>query len=69
MFNCLFVCLFVDSFFCFNHRGALTGSFPENFLKIRLDLGEILRIRTLDWHDGGGTEGSEEGERGRNPIL
>ena len=33
----------------FNHLGTLTGIYPENFKKIRLDLAEILRIRKLDW--------------------
>ena len=51
-------------FFCFNHLGTPTGSFPENFVKILLDLAEILRIRILDWRDGGGEE-----KKGRNPTL
>ena len=38
-------------------------SSSENFVKIRLDLAEILRISKLDWRDG------EEGEKGRNPTL
>ena len=40
-------------------------------MKIRLDWAEILRIRKLDWPDGGGGEGREgEGkEKGRNPTL
>ena len=66
MFICLFVCLFVYIFviFCFNHRRIPKGSFTQNFVKIGLDLAEILRISKLDWRDGGG----EEGE-GRNPTL
>ena len=42
----LFVCLFVNGFvcFCFNHLGTPTGSFPESFVKIPLDLAVILRI-------------------------
>ena len=36
------------------------GSFPPNFVKIGLDLAEILRISKLDWRDRG-----EEGEKGR----
>ena len=37
-------------------------------MKIRLDLAEILRIRKLDWHDGG--KGRREGEeKGREGIL
>ena len=35
-------------FFCFNHSGTPTGSFPENFMKIQLDLAEILWIRKLE---------------------
>ena len=66
MFNCLFVSLFVYRFFCFfcfNHRGTPTESSTENFVKIRLDLAEILTIRQLDWHEGGGEEmGREEGK-------
>ena len=58
----MFVCLFVYRFVCFLfiHSGTPTESSPENFVTIRLDLAEILRIRKLDWHDGGG-----EGEKGR----
>ena len=42
--------MFVDQFvFYFNHFGTPTGIYPENFLKIPLDLAEILRIRKLDW--------------------
>ena len=46
LFDCLFVELFV---FCFNHSGTSTETSPENFIKIWLDLVEILRIRKLDW--------------------
>ena len=60
---CLFVCLCI-CFICFNHSVKPTESSPENFVMIRLDLAEILRIRKLDWHDGGG-----EGKKGRNPTL
>ena len=51
MFICfLFVCLFIDLFvICFNHRETPKRSFPENFMKIWLDLADILRIRILDW--------------------
>ena len=63
----LFVfCLFVEfPVFYINHLGTPTGIYPENFVKIPLDLAEILRISKLDWHDG------EEGEKenGRNPTL
>ena len=48
----LFVCLFFIDFlvfFYFNHLGTPTGIYPENFVKIPLDLAEILRIRKLDW--------------------
>ena len=45
MFICLFVCLFVYIFvFYFNHLGTPTWTYPENFVKIRLDLAEIYRI-------------------------
>ena len=65
MFICLFVCLFIDLFvFCFNHHRIPTGSFPQNFVKIRLDLAEILRISELDWRDGGGEEGKGRREEG-----
>ena len=65
MFICLFVCLFVYIFviFCFNHRRIPKGSFTQNFVKIRLDLAEILTISKLDWRDGG------EGKKGRNPTF
>ena len=57
------MCLFIDLFvFCFNHCRTPTGSFPENFLEIKIDLAEILRIRKLDWHDGGGEEKGREGK-------
>ena len=45
LFVCLFVYLFVDLFvFYFNHLGTPTGIYPENFVKIRLDLAEIYRM-------------------------
>ena len=45
LFVCLFLCLFVDLFiFYFNNLGTPTGMYPENFVKIRLDLTEIYRI-------------------------
>ena len=50
--------------FCFNHGGTPTGSFPENFVKIRFNLAEILQIRKLDWHGGG-----KKKKKGRNPTL
>ena len=41
----MFICLFVDLFiFYFNHLGTPTGIYPENFMKIGLDLAEIYRI-------------------------
>ena len=45
-FFCLFVCLFVDPFvfFYFNHLRTPTGIYPENFVRIGIDLAEILRI-------------------------
>ena len=63
MFICLFVCLFRDLFFRFNHHRIPTGSFPQNFVKIRRDLAEMLRISKLDRRDGGeGKKGRREGE-------
>ena len=54
--------MFIYSFvFCFNHRRIPKGSFPQKFVKIGLDLAEILRISKLDWRDGGGKE--KEGRR------
>ena len=46
MFICLFVCLFVcwPFFFNLNHLGTPTGIYPENFVKIGLDLADIYRI-------------------------
>ena len=48
---CLFfVCLLIDLFvFYFSHSETPTESSPENFVKIQLDLAEILRIRKLDF--------------------
>ena len=41
----MFVCLLVDLFvFYFNHLGTPTGIYPENFVRIGLDLAEIYRI-------------------------
>ena len=46
----LFFCLFIDLFvFYFNHSETPTGSYPVNFVKIPLDLADILRIRKTDW--------------------
>ena len=53
--------------FYFNHSGTPKESFPENFVKIRLDLAEILRIRKLDWHDGG-KKGRREGKGRGGPA-
>ena len=50
--------------FCFNHCRIPTGSFPQNFVKIGLDLAEILRISKLDWREGEGEEGEKKGRRG-----
>ena len=62
----MFVCLFIYSlFFCFNHRRIPKGSFTQNFVKIGLDLAEILRISKLDWRDGGGKGRREGGKEGR----
>ena len=72
MFGCLFVCLYICLFSCFNNHGTPIGSFPENFVKIRLDFAEILRISNLDWCDRGegkkGRRGEGKKER-RNPTL
>ena len=69
MFICLFACLFIDLFvFYFNHFGTPTGTYQENFVKIRLDLAEILRISKLDWHDRGGKKG-REGVNGRSEEI
>ena len=64
MFICLFVCLFVFRFVCFyfNHLWTPAGIYHEIFVKIRLDLAEILRIRKLDWHDGGGKKNGSRRE-------
>ena len=43
LFVCLFVCL-LTCFFYFNHLGTPTEIYPENFVKIRLDLAEIFKI-------------------------
>ena len=68
MFICLFVCLFVYIFVsCFNHRKIPNGSFPQNFVKIGLDLAEIFRISKLDWRDGEGEE--KKGRRRRGGLL
>ena len=67
---CLYVCLFAYRFLCFfyfNHHRIPRGSFPQNFVKIRLDLAEILRIGKLDWCDGG--KGREGKGRRRGGIL
>ena len=48
LFICLFVCFWTGLFFL-NQLGTPTRIYPENFMKIPLDLAEILRIRKLDW--------------------
>ena len=66
----MIICLFVHMFvcFCFNHSGRPTENSHKKFVKIRLDLAEILRIRKLDWCDGEGKEkGWEEG--GDEPFF
>ena len=62
----MFICFFYKIFFvlCFNHHGTPTESFPENFVTIRLDLAEILRISKLDWRDEGGKKGRRKRRRG-----
>ena len=42
LFICLFVCLLVGCF-GFNHLAVTTEIFPENFMKIWLDLAEIFK--------------------------
>ena len=37
--------------------------YPQIFVKIGLDLAEILRISKLDWHDGGGEGEKKKGRR------
>ena len=71
LFVCLFVCLFIFFvFFCFNHSETPTENFLENFVKIWLDLAEILRTGKLDWRDGGGgEEGGKKGKRGGGILL
>ena len=46
LFVCMFFCLFVGLFvlFCLNHRGTPSGTFPESFVMIVLDLAEIWSI-------------------------
>ena len=60
LIGALFVYGFI-CFFCFIHHGTPIGSFTESFVKILPDLAEI-RIRKLDWHDGGK-------KKGKNPTL
>ena len=50
-------------FVCFIHHGTPIGSFTESFVKIQPDLAEI-RIRKLDWRDGG-----KKKKRRRGGIL
>ena len=69
MYICLFVCLFIDLFVSyFNHLGITTDIYPENFVKIQLDLAEILRVSKLDWCDGEG-EGKEKGRGGKESSF
>ena len=70
LFVCLFVVYIFICFFCFNHCGTPTKSSPENFVKIQLDLAEILRISKLDWRDGEGEEkGRRRGEGGEESYF
>ena len=49
LFVCLFVCFFTYPFVsCLNHHRIPKESFRQNFVKIGLDLAEILRISELD---------------------
>ena len=46
------------------------GSFTQNFVKIGLDLAEILRISKLDWCDGEGEKkGRRRGEGGEESYF
>ena len=69
----MFVCLFIDFFvFALIIIEYQHESFPQNFVKNRLDLADILRISKLDWRDvgGAGKKGRRgEGEKGRNPSF
>ena len=58
--------MFIYLFLCFNPHGTPTGSFPENFMMIQLDLAEKLRISILDCCGGGG---GEEGKKGRREGI
>ena len=65
----MFVCFFTYQFvFCFNHSRIPKESFPQNFVKIGLDLAEILRISKLDWRDGGRKE-KGRGEGGEESYF
>ena len=44
LFICLFVCFLICLFYYFNHLGIPTRIYPQNFVKIWLDLAEIYRI-------------------------
>ena len=45
LFVCLYVCLFVELFVFYpNHLRTHTGIYSENFVRIGLDLAEIIRI-------------------------
>ena len=51
-----------ESYFVwFNHHRIPKENFPQNFMKIGLDLAEILRINKLDWRDGEGGKGRRGG--------
>ena len=41
----MLICLFVYGFF--NHCWTPTGSFPESFVQIKLDLAEIFRMKNV----------------------
>ena len=53
----MYICLFV----CFNHHRIPKGRFLQNFVKIGLDLAEILRFSKLDWRDEEGDKSSDVG--------
>ena len=56
-------CLFIDFFFIILGRPQEVTQkiLAEKFVRVGLDLAEILRISKLDWRDGGG---GKKGRRG-----
>ena len=50
-----------------DHFGIPSGRIPQKFMKIALDLAEIMRIRFLDWSDG--EEGKGRGVVDSNFVM